>query len=148
LYESRSPMRRGLAIVIIAVLADVIGARIAGARDALIMWADQSIKISGSNNSFCGWAHSNGTVEVSGTGNTVTGPFEYVASYKGKGTITPLAAPAAAAPAPAHDVAYYRSLAQTEGTYFPANGNLNGNGSTLGGIVFAEGNLQLSASDV
>jgi len=108
------------------------------------LFAEQSITISGSNNEFCGSAHSNGNVRITGNDNVVSGPFEYVGSFhqNSNNSATAVETGAKPLPAPAHDLAYYRARAQREGTYFPGNADLG----VVSGLIFAEGDMHLSGS--
>ncbi len=134
------PLIGRLATIVGLVALTTVPARAA----TLTLFAEQSITISGSNNEFCGSAHSNGTVRITGNDNAVSGPFSYVGSFRQNhnNSATPVETSAQPLPAPAHDLAYYRARAQTEGTYFPSNADLG----VVSGLIFAEGDIHLSGS--
>ncbi len=113
-----------------------------------VLWAEDSVKVSGSNNVLCGTAHSNGIVRITGQSNTVSGQFEYVDAFRANShnTVTPVEVAAATMPAPPHDIAYYRAQAQSGGTYFPGAADIGAAGLT--GLIFAEGRIHVSGSDV
>ncbi len=117
------------------------------AASAPTLFAEESITISGSDNGFCGVAHSNGDVKVTGSDNLVSGPFEYVGSFHGNhnNAVTPTQAARAPMPTPAHDLAYYRALAQASGTYFSGDATLP---ATPSGLVFAEGDIRFNGNGV
>ena len=104
------------------------------------LWAQQAIAIPGSRNVFCGFAHTNGGADLSGHQNTVSGPFEYVSSFKANpdNTVTPVPASSGAMPSAPHDLGYYRDLAQAAGTYFSGAVALNSTGNPWNGVIFSE----------
>ncbi len=118
------------------------------AGSSLVLWAEESIKISGNANTFCGWAHSNGSVHFTGQDNAVSGRFEYVDDFRSNNNndVTPEAAASGSMPRPPHDIDYYRSRAQSGGTYFPGKADIDA--GSAGGLVFAEGDIHVSGSDV
>ena len=55
----------------------LLGAPRLGLADgSLTLWSEESLKVAGSSNVFCGTVHSNGTVDVTGNGNTMSGPLD------------------------------------------------------------------------
>ena len=123
----------------------VVGMLATSTADAFTLWGKQSIAVPGSQNSFCGSAHSDASVDISGHGNTVSGPFEYVTSFNANpaNTVSPVKTSAAPMPAPPHDVAYYRALAQSQGTYFSGNVSLDATGNPWAGVIFAEQDIHV-----
>ena len=119
------------------------------AGSSLTLWAGQSITVSGSSNQFCGSAHSNGSVDVTGSSHLVSGPLEYVESLQTnqQSDLTPVQVAPAPMPGPPHDLAYYRTLARTSGTYFAGAADFSRDGSALAGVIFAEGDIALSGND-
>src|SRR6266850_7015238 len=123
------------------------GAATAHAGNALTLWASQSIVVSGTDNFFCGWAHSNGSVDFGGSNNTVSGKFEYVTTFKSNAsnTSSPVKVGSAPMPAPPHDLAYYRDLAKAQGTYYAGDVSLTIN--TVRGLIFSEKNIAVSGDN-
>ena len=75
-------LRRVAGTVGLVTLA-VLAAPGAGQASRLSLWAERSINISGNDNLFYGLAHSNGTVDITGNGNTVSGPVGYLPKRDG-----------------------------------------------------------------
>src|SRR5262245_7531137 len=118
---------------------------IPGRASTLTLWGQQSISLSGNHNNFCGWAHSNGTVNVSGPYNSMSGRLECVGStINNKSGLQIVPAASAPMPQPPHDVAYYRALAKASGMYFPGTATLATDNLVLNGVVFAETSINLS----
>ncbi len=112
----------------------------------LTLWAADSIRISGSENSFCGWAHSNGSVSHTGRDNLFTGSVEYVTTLKSNDQdgINGVRTTATTMPLPPRSLEEYRALAQAGGRYFPGDAALDD--ADLNGLIFAEGNVRISGS--
>ena len=110
------------------------------------LFADQSLKVAGSRNVFCGAVHANGTAKVTGNGHLVSGKLEYAGRLQtnGKSTLNATKADQAPMPLPAHDVSFYRDQAKASGTYFPGNADV----SKVSGLVFAEGDIRQSGADI
>src|SRR6185295_14802615 len=112
------------------------------------LFAGQSLSISGSKNAFCGFAHSNGSVSVTGTQTFMSGPLEYVttADVKNNANLTAVASAPMAMPLPPHDLAYYRAKAQAQGTYYAGFATLSADNLGMNGVIFAETGMKLSGN--
>jgi hypothetical protein len=141
----RSGFGRALATLGVATLTMLGGVPSGRADGSFALFANDSIRITGSNNLFCGAAHSNGTVEVNGSGNGVSGDLEYVLGLKTnqQNALTPVQSTAAPLPQPPHDLAHYRLLARNTGTYFAGSATID---RPVQGLVFAERDLRVSGS--
>jgi len=112
------------------------------------LFADQKLTIPGSSNDFCGVAHSNGSIEIPGKNNGILGGAEYVTTFKSgkENTITGTQASNVPVPQPAHDLAFYRLQARTNGHYYTDKADLKDLGN--GGLFFAEKDIHISASNL
>jgi len=123
-----------------------------GSGGGFAMWAEREVEIEGNNNVITGNTHANQNLEVKGNNNSITATAFYVTSKKIIGHNNSVVAQQTTAktkPSVPNTLAYYKSLAQANGTYYVGNKTFSANNAVLSGVIFVDGgNLKIMGNNI